>query len=236
MTAWDVKPPGYEGWTADQAKASGMFGLPGAPRTILPGAGLPLPPDVNGLPQFVGGAIDPMTTHTLSRQARRLYIGNLPLEATEEGVTEIFVQALKALPAVQETQPALVEDDPVIGVQLSGDKSYAFVEFKSAEGASRATSLDGLMYLGMALKVRRPKEYTGPPDGYFPTPIGAFYVPGVISNNVPDTPNKIFIGGLPTYLTDEQVQDLLKAFGDLRSFNLVKESDGRTSKVSEQRK
>ena len=32
MTQWDLKPPGYEHVTAEQAKLSGMFPLPGAPR------------------------------------------------------------------------------------------------------------------------------------------------------------------------------------------------------------
>jgi splicing factor U2AF subunit len=29
---------------------------------------------------------------------------------------------------------------------------------------------------------------------------------GVISTVVPDTPNKIFVGGLPSYLSDDQVR------------------------------
>src|SRR5262249_38175804 len=32
LTQWDIKPPGYENVTAEQAKLSGMFPLPGAPR------------------------------------------------------------------------------------------------------------------------------------------------------------------------------------------------------------
>lgn len=61
------------------------------------------------------------------------------------------------------------------------------------------------------------------------------HVPGVISTNVPDTPNKIFIGGLPSYLTDDQVIELLKSFGELRSFNLVKEGGTGQSKVQSPR-
>lgn len=57
------------------------------------------------------------------------------------------------------------------------------------------------------------------------------YVPGVVSTNVPDTVNKIFVGGLPSYLNDEQVMELLKSFGELRAFNLVKEGGTGASKV-----
>lgn len=48
---------------------------------------------------------------------------------------------------------------------------------------------------------------------------------------VPDTPNKIFIGGLPIYLNDDQVIELLKSFGELRAFNLVKDPATGQSKV-----
>ena len=32
------------------------------------------------------------------------------------------------------------------------------------------------------------------------------HIPGVVSTVVPDGPWKVFCGGLPTYLTDDQVQ------------------------------
>lgn len=77
-----------------------------------------------------------------------------------------------------------------------------------------------------AIKIRRPKDYLGAdPNEIAP------HVPGVVSTNVPDTVNKIFVGGLPSYLTDEQVMELLKSFGELRAFNLVKEGGTGASKV-----
>ena len=86
---------------------------------------------------------------------------------------------------------------------------------------------DGIIFQNNALKIRRPKDYTGTE---FEMP--GSHVPGVVSTNVPDTVNKIFVGGLPSYLTDDQVMELLKSFGDLRSFNLVKEGGTGASKVS----
>lgn len=83
------------------------------------------------------------------------------------------------------------------------------------------------MFLNSALKIRRPKDYVGAdPNEIAP------YVPGVVSTNVPDTVNKIFVGGLPSYLNDEQVMELLKSFGELRAFNLVKEGGTGASKAS----
>ena len=37
---------------------------------------------------------------------------------------------------------------------------------------------------------------------------------------------KIFIGGLPAFISDEQVIELLQTFGELKSFNLVKDANG----------
>jgi splicing factor U2AF subunit len=47
---------------------------------------------------------------------------------------------------------------------------------------------------------------------------------------VEEGPNKIFIGGLPFYLNEEQVKELLSSFGQLRSFNLVKDTANGNSK------
>ena len=41
-------------------------------------------------------------------------------------------------------------------------------------------------------------------------------MPGVVSTVVPDSPNKLFIGGLPNYLNEEQVKELLTSFGSLK--------------------
>jgi splicing factor U2AF subunit len=54
---------------------------------------------------------------------------------------------------------------------------------------------------------------------------------GIISSSVPDGPDKIFIGGLHYNLTEEQVVELLGAFGKVKAFHLVKqEPDAATSK------
>jgi len=52
----------------------------------------------------------------------------------------------------------------------------------------------------------------------------------IIENQVTDGPNKIFVGGLPYQLNDDQVKELLAAFGPLKSFHLVKEASSANSK------
>jgi len=87
-------------------------------------------------------------------------------------------------------------------------------------------AFDGVNYNGYSLKLRRPKDYQPLPG----QSDASIYIPGVISTNVPDTPNKVFVGGLPPYFTEEQVKQLLQVFGELRAFNLVKDASGGNSK------
>jgi hypothetical protein len=91
-------------------------------------------------------------------------------------------------------------------------------------------AFDGIVFQAQTLKIRRPKDYQ-PPEGTIQE-VPQIHVPGVISTNVPDSENKIFIGGLPLYLNDEQVIELLTAFGELKAFNLVKENNIGPSKVN----
>lgn len=89
-------------------------------------------------------------------------------------------------------------------------------------------ALDGITMNGISLKVRRPKDYVPPPTAQ--TSPSGLHIPGIVSTNVPDSPNKIFIGGLPSYLNEVQVKELLTAFGPLKAFNLVKDSATSNSK------
>jgi len=52
----------------------------------------------------------------------------------------------------------------------------------------------------------------------------------IVSTNVEDTPNKIFIGGIPPNLNEADVRELLQVFGALKSFNLVRDTTTGASK------
>ena len=45
-----------------------------------------------------------------------------------------------------------------------------------------------------------------------------------------DAAERIFVGGLPYFLTEEQCRELLGSFGALKSFDLVKDRETGNSK------
>ncbi|ODM20055.1 hypothetical protein SI65_05041 [Aspergillus cristatus] len=222
LTQWDIKPPGYENVTAEQAKISGMFPLPGAPRQQ--------PMDPSRLQAFMnqqpGGEQAENTTlkASNSRQAKRLFVYNLPPSATGESLLAFFNVQLNGLNVIQSV-------DPCISAQVSGDHTFALLEFKTPNDATVALAFDGIVMDEHApeagangapagLEVRRPKDYI--------VPGGAEqeYQEGVLLNQVPDSPNKICVSNIPHYIPEEPVTMLLKSFGELKSFVLVK--DGST--------
>lgn len=159
---------------------------------------------------------------TNSRQAKRLLITNLPGSAEEEALQMFFNQTLSTLNVTTGTP------DPVTAVQLAQDKPLALLEFKNTNDTTVCLALSGIEYEGRKLEIRRPKDYIVP---LVPEDTGA-PEPGQISNNVPDTPNKVLISNIPDYLEEAQVIELLTTFGELKAFVLVKDTTDDTSKVN----
>jgi splicing factor U2AF subunit len=221
---WDMAPARMEGMTAEQVKMTGLFPLPGqvvgtrTPQSFQPPPEHHVPHDRVRTSQ---GAAGPVALNaTLARQAKRLYVGQIPFGLEEKPMADFFNATMK--------QMQLADTTPVTAVQINHDKNYAFVEFQTPEQATSAMAFDGIMFQGQTLKIRRPKDYQPPSDGELSNV--AVPIPGLVSTNVPDTPEKIFIGGLPVYLTEDQVIELLKSFGQLRAFNLVKDLSTGNSK------
>lgn len=163
----------------------------------------------------------PFAGSAVSRQARRLYVGNIPFGVTEAAMMDFFNDQMKMSGLAQ------AEGNPVIAVQINLDKNFAFVEFRSVDETTQAMAFDGINFQGQSLKIRRPRDYQVLP-GMSENP--SVNVPGVVSTVVQDSPNKIFIGGLPNYLNEDQVKELLTSFGPLKAFNLVKDSATGLSK------
>ena len=61
-------------------------------------------------------------------------------------------------------------------------------------------------------------------NAFGPTPdpnSGLAKIQGVVSTNVTDGPNKVYVGNLPNHLKPDQVKELVEMFGELRAFHLL---------------
>ncbi|EGX93964.1 splicing factor u2af large subunit [Cordyceps militaris CM01] len=217
MTQWDIKPPGYEAVTSEQAKMSGMFPLPGAPRQQQVD-----PTKLQALMnQPAGGQVSSAGLKANnSRQARRLLVSDIPSGTTEDALVAFFNLQLNGLNVIEATDPCAL-------CQLSNDKSFAVLEFKNTGDATVALALDGSSMVAdtPGLSIRRPKDYVMPA-----VPDEIIFNPEVVSNSVPDTIHKLCITNIPPFLTEDQVLELLAAFGKPKAFVLVKERSTEESR------
>lgn len=93
--------------------------------------------------------------------------------------------------------------------------------------AAHCWILAGIHFNGKPLKIRRPNDYKPAMLPSAPTMQGAPSLDlgalGLASGTsaVPDSPHKIFFGGVPNQLTEQQVRELFTAFGEIKAFQLV---------------
>lgn len=107
--------------------------------------------------QLSGGGTD-------ERLTRELYVGGLPVGITAPVLMEFLEQAMNKYSLTD------TEGKCVIRASLSGDGSYAFVEFRTVEETDKCiTALNGLPMMGNPIKIGRPTNYTGtgPTTGSF---------------------------------------------------------------------
>ncbi|KAL1303668.1 hypothetical protein AAFC00_007022 [Neodothiora populina] len=225
LTQWDIKPPGYENVTAEQAKLSGMFPLPGAPRQQ------PMDPTrlAGLLNQPANTAANTALKPSHARQSKRLFVYNVPPTATDDSLCEFFNLQLNGLNVTKAT-------DPCLSAMINAERTFALLEFKAAEDATTALALDGISVDSEStngdangkpagLSIRRPKDYIVPA-----VTDESEQTDGVVSENVPDTQNKVRMTNIPVYIEDEQVKELLQTFGQLKSCIVVKDTSSGQSR------
>jgi len=151
----------------------------------------------------------PVVGPSVTCQSRRLYVGNIPFGCNEDAMLDFFNQQMHLCGLAQ------APGNPVLACQINLDKNFAFIEFRSIDETTAGMAFDGINFMGQQLKIRRPRDYQ--PINTSLDALGRMPV----SNIVVDSPHKIFISGLPSYLNAEQVKELLSSFGQLKAFNLV---------------
>lgn len=224
-SGFDMAPPGVATVPGMTLAAGQLPGVPQVMPTMLPG--FPFPG--TQIPALTAMPMQAMTQQAM-KHARRVYVGGLPPLANEQTIATFFSRVMQLIGG--NSAPG----DAVVNVYINHEKKFAFVEMRTVEEASNAMALDGITFEGLAVRVRRPSDYNpslaatlGPSQ---PSPhlnlaaIGL--TPGIVGGA--DGPDKVFVGGLPYYLTEVQIKELLESFGPLRGFDLVKDRETGNSK------
>ncbi|KAG1655301.1 hypothetical protein FOA52_007958 [Chlamydomonas sp. UWO 241] len=215
-TKFDILPPGM---SPEQAAAVAL--------AAQAGGAVVDPVSLGGLPMPIASAAAGPSASSLqaTRHARRSYVGGLPPTANEQSIATFFSHALAAIGG-NTAGPG----NAVVNVYINREKNFSFVEFRTIEETSNAMALDGIMFEGVSVRCRRPNDYNaaaavglGPSQ---PNPnlnleaIGLAALPGAgmsvgmggIGSAAGTDGDRVFVGGLPHYLTDEQCRELLGSF------------------------
>uniref|UniRef100_A0A8D8THT8 Splicing factor U2AF 50 kDa subunit n=1 Tax=Cacopsylla melanoneura TaxID=428564 RepID=A0A8D8THT8_9HEMI len=144
---WDVPPPGFEHVSPTQYKAMQAAGQ--IPTNVVV-------PDTTAV-QSQSSSVTPVVGSTITRQARRLYVGNIPFGVTEDEMMEFFNQQMHLSGLAQ------AAGNPVLACQINLDKNFAFLEFRSIDETTQAMAFDGINFKGQSLKIRRPHDYQPTP-------------------------------------------------------------------------
>ncbi|CAL5183413.1 unnamed protein product [Lathyrus oleraceus] len=174
--------------------------------------------------------VQPMTQQA-TRHARRVYVGGLPPFANEQAIASFFSHVMIAIGG-----NSAGSGDSVVNVYINHEKKFAFVEMRTVEEASNAMALDGIVFEGVAVRVRRPTDYNpslaaalGPCQPSANLNLSAV---GLTAGTIGGAEglDRIFVGGLPYYFTEAQMRELLQAFGPLRNFDIVRDKETGNSK------
>ncbi|KAK3211019.1 hypothetical protein Dsin_015725 [Dipteronia sinensis] len=128
-----------------------------------------------------------------SEALKKLFVGGLPKEANEETLKDHFKEFGE------------VEESLVIRERSTGNgRGFGFVTFTESTMADKALRFGhqhGHLMLGKKVEVKRA----------LPKPTG--YISNGNGNNQTWTTNKIFVGGLPDELTNEEFRSYFEEFG-----------------------
>ncbi|DBA82258.1 hypothetical protein WJX79_009108 [Trebouxia sp. C0005] len=218
-SGFDVLPPG--------GVIPGVGAIPGMAVAAAAAA-----PAASGFSAAPAGQVQPPSQQA-TRHARRIYVGGLPPTANEQNIATFFSNALAAVGGTTAGPGPCV-----INVYINYERKFAFVELRTVEETSNAMALDGIMFEGVSVRVRRPNDYNpaaaaalGPSVPNPALNLAAIGLsPGGMGAQMIDANERVFVGGLPYYLTEDQCRELLGSFGAIKSFDLVKDRETGNSK------
>jgi splicing factor U2AF subunit len=150
---------------------------------------------------------------------RKLIVSNIPLDSDASEVQQLFGIAITTLKQ---------EEDPLVSVELSAEKTHAVLEFKTKESFSVCLQLDGIELRGRRLKVTKYMAYLHQRIVEMKRTIRDKEkkdreTAAIFSTNIfPNHDNRVFMGSLPTNMPEEDIRAMVESYGKLKSFSLVR--------------
>ncbi len=147
-------------------------------------------------------------------------MGGIPKDISGESVIKYLIDILQRAGGI------LDPGTPVLKTFINIEKRFLFIDFRSVEEAMCLIQLDGIRFNGTNLRIRWTEDYDklGPVKPRRNVPVLDTAALGIVSTKVEEGPLKVFIGGLPKEMGEEQIKNLLMNYGRLKSFHLVKDN------------
>lgn len=111
---------------------------------------------LGGLPASIFHAL-PQGVSSVPKEARELFIGNVPPGTAESILLEFLNAAMRQVGFVQSGSL-----DPILACRMNN--KFAFIECRSVEDTSSVLKITNIPFMGSLLKIGRPSKYVGPPD------------------------------------------------------------------------
>jgi splicing factor U2AF subunit len=121
-------------------------------------------------------------------QARRLYLGGVGPGITEDGLRAFIDETIARVGERANQGPACNT------VMINLEKGFAFVQFHHLQDTDIAVCMDGIVYLGAKLPVKRPNDYVRPMGT---EPERCYAIEGVIASIVAEDEHRLYMGNLP---------------------------------------
>jgi len=85
----------------------------------------------------------PVVGSSITRQARRIYVGNIPFGFSEQEMIDFFNQQMHLSGLAQ------AEGNPILACHINRDKNFAFLECRSTDETTQAMAFDGINFKGI---------------------------------------------------------------------------------------
>lgn len=159
--------------------------------------------------------------------AKRVILAGLPPNLESAAIDNYFSNLLRSYGFAGASKAAVIQDVKLLPEEQAPGTTSAMIECVSDELANALLSFDGHVFdrSGYVCKFSRPREFNNQEMFYRNADAAA---PGAISNQVADSPSKIFIGGIPFALSEPDIIEILQSFGPLKAFHLVRDASGQS--------